>query len=72
MKMACPLCDVGTSGFSDLYYWFNLIWGKGAQEFYNVLTLMTNVAMTLPYLFLSGAFPYFKKANGTRPFFCDF
>lgn len=35
--------------------------GKGAQEFYNVLTLMTNVAMTLPYLFLAGAFPYFKK-----------
>lgn len=35
--------------------------GKGAQEFYNVLTLMTNVAMTLPYLFLAGAFPAFKN-----------
>ncbi|WP_314068385.1 glutamate/gamma-aminobutyrate family transporter YjeM [uncultured Vagococcus sp.] len=35
--------------------------GKGAQEFYNILTLMTNVAMTLPYLFLAGAFPAFKN-----------
>ncbi|MGX7059956.1 glutamate/gamma-aminobutyrate family transporter YjeM [Vagococcus humatus] len=37
--------------------------GKGAQEFYNVLTLMTNVAMTLPYLFLAAAFPAFKKKD---------
>ena len=37
--------------------------GKGAQEFYNVLTLMTNVAMTLPYLFLAGAFPAFKNKS---------
>lgn len=34
--------------------------GKGAQAFYNVLTLMVNVAMTIPYLFLAGAFPSFK------------
>ncbi len=35
--------------------------GKGAKEFFRVLVLMTNVAMTIPYLFLAGAFPRFKK-----------
>ena len=35
--------------------------GKGAKEFFRVLVLMTNVAMTIPYLFLAGAFPKFKK-----------
>ena len=35
--------------------------GEGAAQFFNKLVLMTNVAMTLPYMFLSIAFPYFKK-----------
>lgn len=35
--------------------------GEGAAQFFNKLILMTNVAMTLPYLFLSGAFASFKK-----------
>lgn len=35
--------------------------GQGASAFFNKLTLMTNVSMTLPYLFLAIAFPMFKK-----------
>ncbi|KYH29527.1 MULTISPECIES: glutamate/gamma-aminobutyrate family transporter YjeM [Clostridium] len=35
--------------------------GEGAAQFFTKLVLMTNVAMTLPYLFLSGAFASFKK-----------
>lgn len=43
--------------------------GENASEFFNTLILMTNVAMTIPYMFLAFAFPYFKK-NRTirRPF----
>ena len=35
--------------------------GKKANEFFTTLVLMTNVAMTIPYIFLSSAFPAFKK-----------
>lgn len=35
--------------------------GDNAAEFVALLTLMTNVAMTIPYMFLSLAFPKFKK-----------
>lgn len=35
--------------------------GEGASQFFAKLVLMTNVAMTLPYMFLSGAFAAFKK-----------
>ncbi|MHC5251256.1 glutamate/gamma-aminobutyrate family transporter YjeM [Listeria kieliensis] len=43
--------------------------GSNASAFYNKLTLMANVSMTLPYLFLSFAFPFFKKREGLeRPF----
>ncbi len=35
--------------------------GEAAEEFFSKLVLMTNVAMTLPYLFLAGAFISFKK-----------
>lgn len=35
--------------------------GEGAAQFFSKLVLMTNVAMTIPYLFLSGAFASFKK-----------
>ncbi|MEH6939224.1 glutamate/gamma-aminobutyrate family transporter YjeM [Bacillus sp. JJ664] len=35
--------------------------GEGASSFFNKLTLMTNVSMTLPYIFLGIAYPMFKK-----------
>lgn len=35
--------------------------GDGAAKFFSKLILMTNVAMTLPYMFIAGAFPAFKK-----------
>ena len=43
--------------------------GDTASAFYNKLTLMANVSMTLPYLFLTLAFPFFKaKQDLDRPF----
>lgn len=43
--------------------------GDAAAKFFNKLVLMTNVAMTLPYMFLSGAFPFFKKKTDIhKPF----
>ncbi|AIF49734.1 glutamate/gamma-aminobutyrate family transporter YjeM [Pelosinus sp. UFO1] len=43
--------------------------GEGASRFFNKLILMTNVAMTLPYMFLSGAFaPFKKKTHIDKPF----
>lgn len=42
---------------------------QDAKFLYSVLTSMSNVATTLPYLFLVGAFPFFKKRNDLeRPF----
>lgn len=35
--------------------------GSNGQAFFSLLVLMTNVAMTIPYIFLSVAFPAFKK-----------
>ena len=35
--------------------------GSNGQAFFDLLVLMTNVAMTIPYIFLSAAFPSFKK-----------
>ncbi|GKT30492.1 glutamate/gamma-aminobutyrate family transporter YjeM [Aduncisulcus paluster] len=35
--------------------------GDAAADFFAKLVLMTNVAMTLPYMFISGAFIGFKK-----------
>lgn len=35
--------------------------GEGASIFFSKLILMTNVAMTIPYMFVAGAFPAFKK-----------
>lgn len=35
--------------------------GDAAAQFFNKLVLMTNVAMTLPYMFIAGAFASFKK-----------
>ncbi|WP_099223366.1 glutamate/gamma-aminobutyrate family transporter YjeM [Listeria costaricensis] len=43
--------------------------GSTASAFYNKLTLMANVSMTLPYVFLGLAFPFFKNREGLeRPF----
>ncbi|MHC1747899.1 MAG: glutamate/gamma-aminobutyrate family transporter YjeM [Cellulosilyticaceae bacterium] len=43
--------------------------GKSAAAFFNKLVIMTNVAMTIPYMFLSAAFPAFKKKkNIVKPF----
>ncbi|SHI20297.1 hypothetical protein SAMN02746098_03075 [Desulfosporosinus lacus DSM 15449] len=35
--------------------------GEAAVKFFNKLVLMTNVAMTLPYMFISASFAAFKK-----------
>lgn len=43
--------------------------GDNASAFFNKLVTMTNVAMTIPYMFLSAAFPFFKKKEGIqKPF----
>jgi amino acid transporter len=43
--------------------------GEGVSTFFNYLVLMTNVAMTLPYMFLTSAFVWFKKkASIPKPF----
>ncbi|MDO4902914.1 MAG: glutamate/gamma-aminobutyrate family transporter YjeM [Limosilactobacillus sp.] len=43
--------------------------GSAAQKFYLILTDMTNVSTCFPYIFLIGAFPFFKKKEGLeRPF----
>jgi len=43
--------------------------GKSAKAFFEMLVLMTNVAMTLPYLFLTIAYISFKKKeNIKKPF----
>jgi len=35
--------------------------GSTMATFFNILVSMTNVAMTIPYIFITLAFPYFKK-----------
>ena len=42
--------------------------GKGIDEFFNLLLIMTTIANTIPYAFLSGAFPAFKKLDLERPY----
>lgn len=42
--------------------------GEGAAAFFKKLVLMTNVAMTLPYVFIAAAFIFFKKKNIKRPY----
>lgn len=43
--------------------------GSAAKQFYLILTDMGNVSTSFPYLFLIGAFPFFKKrADLERPF----
>lgn len=35
--------------------------GEGASKFFNIVVSMTNVALTIPYMFIAGAFASFKK-----------
>jgi amino acid transporter len=43
--------------------------GSTMASFFNILVSMTNVAMTIPYVFIALAFPYFKKKVGiNKPF----
>ncbi|QQY79932.1 glutamate/gamma-aminobutyrate family transporter YjeM [Keratinibaculum paraultunense] len=43
--------------------------GDSVSKFFDILVIMTNVAMTLPYMFLAGAFPSFKKKKDIeKPF----
>ena len=43
--------------------------GDAANQFYTILTDMMNVSSSAPYLFLIGAFPFFKmKKDLDRPF----
>ena len=43
--------------------------GDNASAFFNTLINMTNVAMTIPYMFLAIAFPFFKrKTHIHKPF----
>lgn len=43
--------------------------GDSMSKFFLILTAMVNVGMTIPYMFISGAFPAFKKLdNIERPF----
>ena len=43
--------------------------GKSAEQFFNVLVAMTNVSMTIPYMFIAAAFWGFKKRTDIeKPF----
>ena len=42
--------------------------GSAAQRFYTILTDMSNVSSTAPYMFLVGAFPFFKKKQYDQSF----
>lgn len=40
--------------------------GEGASKFFSKLILMTNVAMTIPYIFIAAAFPKFKQNEAIK------
>lgn len=43
--------------------------GNGAQKFFDILIAMSNVSMTLPYMFISFSFYFFKKKESIeKPF----
>lgn len=46
--------------------------GSSMAAFFNILVSMTNVAMTLPYVFITLAFPYFKKKTDIKKPFIVF
>ena len=46
--------------------------GDTMQQFFLILTAMVNVGMTVPYMFISYAFPKFKKMKDVdRSFFAE-
>lgn len=52
-----------------IFIFFISFGGPAAGKFFTILTNMSNVSTTFPYLFLVGAFPFFKKLkNIDRPF----
>ncbi len=52
-----------------VFIFFVSFGGSAAKEFYQILTNMANVSTSAPYLFLIGAFPFFKKRTDLeRPF----
>lgn len=75
-----PMARLNKSGMPETAMWLQCLlvsliillvsFGGGtASAFYNKVTLMANVSMTLPYLFLALAFPFFKaKTDLHRPF----
>ena len=75
-----PMTRLNTNGMPSIAMWLQCLLvslfillvsfgGDTASAFYNKLTLMANVSMTLPYLFLALAFPFFKaKQDLERPF----
>ena len=68
-----PMTHLNSAGMPANAMWMQCLlvsFGGGtASAFYNKLTLMANVSMTLPYLFLTLAFPFFKaKQDLDRPF----
>jgi amino acid transporter len=46
--------------------------GDTMQQFFLILTAMVNVGMTVPYMFISFAFPKFKKMEGVDRSFVVF
>lgn len=55
--------------FINLFILVLCIGGQGASAFFDKLVLMTNVATTLPYIFMAGAFARFKKDTSIiKPF----
>ncbi|MEC9659173.1 glutamate/gamma-aminobutyrate family transporter YjeM, partial [Escherichia coli] len=75
-----PMTRLNTMGMPSIAMWMQcglvtifillVSFGGGtASAFFNKLTLMANVSMTLPYLFLALAFPFFKaRQDLDRPF----
>lgn len=71
-----PECDgdavyrhVDAGGLVTVFILLVSFGGGTASAFFNKLTLMANVSMTLPYLFLALAFPFFKaRQDLDRPF----
>ncbi|MDV7719092.1 glutamate/gamma-aminobutyrate family transporter YjeM [Pediococcus ethanolidurans] len=52
-----------------IFVFFISFGGSDAQSFYTILTDMANISTTFPYLFLIGAFPFFKRRHDlNRPF----
>lgn len=49
------------SGIICLFLLLISFGGTSVNSFWNLILLMTNVAMTIPYIFVAAAFPFFRK-----------